>query len=102
MQSVIKYFNLDNKIHIAVPDNAANMSSAMRFGKFLSFGCTAHTIQLVIHDSLAKNSPLKELITKSRSIVGHFKRSKQASRNLKDIQLKCSLPKHQLIQDVET
>lgn len=102
LDEVIKEFNIKDKIHIGISDNAANMNAAMRIGEFESLGCVAHTIQLVIHDSLNKQLNTKELITKCRSIVGHFKRSEQASRHFKELQEKCSLPKHQLIQDVET
>ncbi|XP_046802541.1 E3 SUMO-protein ligase ZBED1-like [Lucilia cuprina] len=80
LEAVIEEFKLENKIHIGISNNAKNMTFAMKIADFPSFGCMAHTIHLIVQESLA---PYQEIKTKCRSIVGHFKRSEQAYRKLK-------------------
>ncbi|CAG9790324.1 unnamed protein product [Diatraea saccharalis] len=87
---------------MVVRDNAYNMQTAMRCGNFLSIGCVAHTLQLVIHDVIFKDAASMNLIKKCRKVVGHFKRSEQASRYLERFQETCGLLRHVLIQDIET
>lgn len=98
----ISEYQIDNKIHMAIRDNAANIGAAMRAGNFTSLGCVAHTLQLVINDSIFKDEEITILIKKCRKIVGHFKKSKQANQYLNQFQEMCGLPKHALIQDIET
>ncbi|XP_055904691.1 zinc finger BED domain-containing protein 4-like [Eupeodes corollae] len=100
--NIIAEFRLTNKVHMVIRDNACNMQSAMRLGNFASIGCVAHTLQLVIHEIIFKSDPMMDIIKKCRKIVGHFKRSEQACRYLKQFQETCDLPRHTLIQDVET
>ncbi|EZA61828.1 hypothetical protein X777_09153, partial [Ooceraea biroi] len=49
---------IENKIHMAIRDNAANMGA----GNFTSLGCAAHTLQLVINDSIFKDEEITILI----------------------------------------
>ncbi|XP_028179231.1 zinc finger BED domain-containing protein 4-like [Ostrinia furnacalis] len=102
LNEIIAEFNLTNKVHMVIRDNAYNMQAAMRCGNFLSIGCVAHTLQLVIHDVIFKDATSMNLIKKCRKVVGHFKRSEQASRYLERFLETCSLPRHVLIQDIET
>ena len=95
-------WNLESKIHLGVRDNAANMVSAMRIAGMRDVGCTAHTLQLVIHDALFTQTSVESLVKKSRKIVTHFKHSEQACRKLVDCQNSCGIPQHKLLQDVET
>jgi len=83
-------------------DNAASIACAMRMAKVESFGCMAHTLQLVLHDALFSQTSVKNVVKKSRRLVSHFKHSKQASRRLADCQQSCDVPAHKLIQNVET
>ncbi|EZA47543.1 Zinc finger BED domain-containing protein, partial [Ooceraea biroi] len=89
---------IENKIHMAIRDNAANMGA----GNFTSLGCAAHTLQLVINDSIFKDEEITILIKNCRKILSHFKKSEQANRYLNQFQEPSGLPKHALIQDVET
>lgn len=102
LYEIIAEFNLTKKVHMVIRDNAYNMQAAMRCGSFLSIGCVAHTLQLVIHDVIFKDPASMNMIKKCRKIVGHFKRSEQASRYLEGFQKTCGLPRHVLIQDIET
>ena len=40
-----------------------------------SFGCFAHSLQLVVNDGLLFQRVVKDLLAVCRSIVGHFKHS---------------------------
>ncbi|GBP78624.1 Zinc finger BED domain-containing protein 4 [Eumeta japonica] len=61
----------------------------------------SHTLQLVIKDALFSEERHEIVIKTCRKIVGHFKRSEQASRKLIECQKQCGIPTHSLIQDVE-
>ncbi|CAH0730243.1 unnamed protein product, partial [Brenthis ino] len=102
LNEIIAEFNLTKKVHMVIRDNAYNMQAAMRCGNFMSIGCVAHTLQLVIHDVIFKDAASMNMIKKCRKVVGHFKRSEQASRYLERFQETCGLPRHVLIQDIET
>lgn len=100
LSETIAEYNIKDKIHMGIRDNASNMNAAMRYGNFVSIGCVAHTLQLVIHDVIFKDAAVMAIVKKCRKIAGHFKKSEQASRYLNKFQETCDLPKHALIQDV--
>ena len=52
-----------------------NMVKAMREANLPSFGCFAHSLQLVVNDGLLSQCMMKYLLSVCRSIVGHFKQS---------------------------
>ena len=87
---------------MGIRDNAANMICAMRKAQVDDFGCMAHTLQLVIHNTLFCQAAVEKLVKKSRKFVTHFKHSEQACCRLRECQQSCDLPTHHLIQDVET
>lgn len=99
---LVNSHNIKNKIHMAIRDNAANMNCATRIAEFSALGCVAHSLQLVIHDAIFLQENMVVLIKKCRKIVGHFKRSEQASRYLSKCQETCGVVQHSLIQDIET
>ncbi len=41
-----------DKVHLVLRDNAANILKAMRDSALPSFGCFAHSLQLVVHDGV--------------------------------------------------
>lgn len=100
LMEVITEYGINDKIHLAVRDNARNMGAAMRIADFSTIGCVAHTLQLVINDSIFKDQDIELILKKCRDIVGHFKRSEQASRYLRKFQHTCELPVHSLLQDI--
>ena len=90
------------QVHCVVRDNGSNMIKAMDEACLPSFGCFAHTLQLVIHDGLLTQRIVIDLLAVCRSIVGHFKHSSVAYHKLATIQENLQLPKHTLKQDVST
>jgi len=98
----ISKWSLTGKIHLGVRDNAANMICAMEKAGIADLGCLAHTMQLVLHDAVFTQSSVETVVKKARKVVTHFKHSEQANRHLEEYQLSRDVPKHALIQDVET
>ena len=101
--SMLSSWNIDkSKVHLFIRDNASNMVKAMSDATLPSFGCFAHSLQLVVNDGVLSQGAVTELLSTSRKIVGHFRRSCLAKNRLKEIQSNLGLPLHQLIQDEPT
>lgn len=97
-----KWQILLSKIHVILRDNASNTRKAMDNLGARSFGCIAHTMQLVVNDGLLSQRAVSDALACARQIVGHFKHSPLAYSRLQDIQLEMNMqPKH-LQQDVKT
>ncbi|EEC20081.1 conserved hypothetical protein [Ixodes scapularis] len=65
--------------------------------------CVAHCLNLVVKALLTKSgAELEETLKAARAIVGHFRHSASAQRQLEAIQLRHGLPVHKLLQDVPT
>ena len=62
-----------DKVHLVLRDNGANMIKAIRDTSLLSFGCFAHTLQLVVHDGILSQCAVTDMLAICRRIVGHFK-----------------------------
>jgi hypothetical protein len=80
LNRIIREWNLENKILLAVSDNAANIKKAIKEDlKWRHFGCLAHTINLIVQDALKSIEPL---IEKAKALVSHFKKSSNAKTKL--------------------
>lgn len=95
-------WEITEKIHVGVRDNAANMKVAIRVAGVTDVGCMSHTLQLVLHDALFTQTSVEAVVKKARKIVTHFKHSEQACRHLVEHQQTVNSPEHSLLQDVET
>lgn len=74
LNSVSEEWGVDKKVMLAVSDNAANITNAIKNGtgwKFL--GCYAHTLNLVVRDALNAQLMITDIINKVTIIVTHFK-----------------------------
>jgi len=91
-----------SRIHMAVADNASNMKKALREGNFEAQGCFAHTLQLVVNDSVLSQCAVSNILSVCRSIVGHFKHSTIAYHKLDQIKERIDIKKHKLQQDKPT
>ena len=67
-------------------DNASNMDKAMRDSGLKSYGCFAHSLQLVVNDGVLSQKSVSDLLAICRQIFGHFKRSTVAYNKLNEIQ----------------
>lgn len=82
IKTTLNEFNITNKVVCLVIDNAANMLKAASLLSIKHLNCFAHTLQLVITDSLA-TPDVKYIITKAKDIVTTFKNSNVAAELLK-------------------
>ena len=85
-----------NQVHCVVRDNGSNMVKAMSEAGLRSFGCFAHSLQLIVHERLLTQCIVIDLLAVCRSIVGHFKHSSVACHKLARIQENLSLVRHTL------
>ena len=65
----------------AVTDNGINITKAVEsiFGKERCVRFYAHTLNLIVSDSLANSSDLNVIIKQIRNVVTHFKHSTSAT-----------------------
>lgn len=84
IQSVITNWDLENKVILVVSDNAYNIKGAITMLDLKHFRCYAHSLNLIVQDAL-KIPFISNII--SKVIVGHFKRSSNASHELINIKL---------------
>jgi len=102
IKSVIKNWQIENKVCAIVSDNAANMVKAINdIGQNNLIRCTAHSIQLSVNAGL-QNDLVKTLTSKLRAIVGYFNRSSSSQHELDKEQERCMEDKSKLIQDCIT
>ncbi|CAH1107911.1 unnamed protein product [Psylliodes chrysocephalus] len=99
LNKIVVTWGLENRILLAVTDNAANITKAIKDLKWRHFGCYARTINLIAEDAIIIVEPL---IKKVRTLVAHFKRSTSAATKLVDIQKQYSKTPKKLLQDVRT
>lgn len=80
LQSVFRQWDIENKVHVIVTDNAKNMKHAVSdILKLRHHPCVAHTLNLSVNEALNSNTALSTCIKKCRTIVAHFKSSCIAS-----------------------
>ena len=103
IKQMIGEYNIPSyKVNCIVSDNAPSMLKGIKDSGFEGLPCFTHTIQLIINKSLFQQATIKDILKKSKSIVGHFSQSSNAARELSELQAEYELPKHRLLQDVTT
>ena len=81
-----------DQVHVILRDNGSNMVRTMKDANLPDLGCFAHTLQLVVHDSVLSQRVVIDILATCRSIVGHFKHSSLAYGRLCEIQQRLGLP----------
>lgn len=102
LRMVVREWNIENKILIIISDNTAHICKAIKEDLQLKhFGCYAHTINLIVNDSLKQ---ITKILVKVKVIISHFKRSSFAAAKLLEQQksLKGEANPKKLIQDIDT
>ncbi|GFS02295.1 zinc finger BED domain-containing protein [Elysia marginata] len=79
-------WGIAEKVFAIVTDNASNMVSAVHQLKVRHISCFAHTLNLVVMDTLKEMHQLTELRRKVRGIVTHFHSSVKSSEELENAQ----------------
>lgn len=103
LTSICNKWNILSKICCVITDNAANMTSAIKSHmKLRNIPCFAHTLNLVVQDSLKNTKDLQIVKDKVKQIVTFFHHSVKATDKLSQLQVQHNVPVKKLIQDVET
>ena len=99
---VVTVWNIVNKVIGVVTDNASNMVAAVRETSWRHIPCFAHSLNLVVQDSIKADIKLGFVKDKCKDVVSHFHRSIKSADKLRVVQKQISVPEHKLIQDVVT
>lgn len=99
LQAIIANWNLTGKIESIVTDNGQNMVNAAKNVPSRQVSCFAHTINLVVNDSLVAAKDLESTRKRVRAIVSYFHHSSKASDILENLQ---GTEKLKLMQEVST
>jgi hypothetical protein len=95
------------KVMVVVTDNAANMVKAVQenYGRTKHLPCLAHSMNLVVSNSIKTLPDLKEIVMKVKSIVTFFKQSVSAYDQLRKLQVQNGKTEGtllKLVQECET
>ncbi|XP_076118622.1 E3 SUMO-protein ligase ZBED1-like [Alosa pseudoharengus] len=96
---VAKEWEVDKKVVCCSSDNAANITKAIRLLKWSHLPCVAHTINLIVRDSL---KVMKSTTDKLTAIVEFFHKSAVAAERLKSTQKQMGVPVLRPKQDCVT
>ena len=105
LTEVLKDWAIAQKDLHVITDSGANVKKAVSLMPGVLWRpCFAHTLQLCVNGALASRevTDLPKILSKSRSIVGHFRRSPLATSQLAKAQEQLILPRHKLLQDCAT
>ncbi|CAG4992891.1 unnamed protein product [Colias eurytheme] len=102
LRELFKNWGIDEQVRAVVTDNAPNMGLAVTQVGVKRIRCMAHSLQLVLKDAFSGEEKINEMITKARSIIGHFSHSTLGHKILTEMQKSHNIPCHVLIQDVST
>ncbi|KAK4323032.1 hypothetical protein Pmani_006216 [Petrolisthes manimaculis] len=101
--NICNKWNILEKICSIVTDNASNMISAITtYMKRRHVPCFAHTLNLVVNDSINNVNEVLHVKNKIKQIVTFFHHSVKALDKLSQLQEQHNLPIKKLIQDVDT
>ena len=96
---------LEKSVNV-ITDNATNVRMAMTkmMVNFKWRPCSTRTLQLVINNGLDNKdvTDLSKMLSKTRSIVGHYRHSLTATTLLNKVQKDNNVSQHRLKQDVAT
>ncbi|XP_071246206.1 uncharacterized protein [Salvelinus alpinus] len=101
--TILEYWEIHTeRVVLVLRDSGANMVKGMRLVELPDFSCSAHTLQLVINDGLSSQRAVLDIIAMLKSCATHFDHSVLAKQRLRAIQEELGLPKHSIIQAVQT
>lgn len=107
MMNVFDNWGLKGKVFSVVTDNASSAVACVN--KLLRKGyarvhlrCSAHTLQLSVHDVTDKNKTIIQVLKRCRDTVSIFHHSCIMTSKLKEAQIQVAAPENKLIQAVST
>ncbi|CAB4036879.1 zinc finger BED domain-containing 1-like [Paramuricea clavata] len=104
LKNIAKEWEITQEICCIITDNAANIVAAVNLLGWRHLPCFAHTLNLIVQDSLKAVSGLPRLQQKCKDIVTYFHRSTKATEKLLSMQSQANTTTKpvKLKQDVET
>ncbi len=69
INNMLESWELRERVHLFVRDNAANMVKGLNDVGLPHIGCFAHTLQLVVHDALLNQRMISDMLAISRQII---------------------------------
>ncbi|XP_063931861.1 E3 SUMO-protein ligase ZBED1-like [Zophobas morio] len=100
LEKIIIKWKMQGKVALVISDNANNITHAIRdILQLKHFGCFAHSINLVVQNSLKL---VDTVIIKVRNVVSYFKRSIIGKEKLMNFQKNNNMDPKKVIQDVST
>ncbi|XP_064816522.1 uncharacterized protein LOC135533058 [Oncorhynchus masou masou] len=101
--TTLEYWEIHTeRVVLVLRDSGPNMVKGVRLAEPPDFSCSAHTLQLVINDGLSCQRAVLNIIAMLESCATHFDHSVLAKQRLRAIQEELGLPKHSIIQAVQT
>uniref|UniRef100_A0A3P8RUH3 BED-type domain-containing protein n=1 Tax=Amphiprion percula TaxID=161767 RepID=A0A3P8RUH3_AMPPE len=91
-----------DRVALVLRDSGANIVKGMRLAELPDLSCTAHALQLVVHDGLLSQRAIRDVIAMLKNCATHFHHSILAKQRLLKIQRELGLPEHSIIQAVPT
>ena len=85
-------------IQAVVTDNAANVVAAVHRAGWAHYPCSAHTLNLVVKDSIKTLPELLHIQHRCSAVAAFFHHSTKETEKLKEIQKQLKFPEHKLIQ----
>ena len=102
LKHITDEWDISDKVCCIVTDNANNIVAATRLNAWKHIPCFAHTLNLIVTESIAQDQELRGILKRSRDIVTYFHHSDKATRSLSTVQSQLKMENHKLIQDVST
>ena len=102
LKNITDEWNISDKLVAAVTDNGANMVAGIRLNGWKQLPCFAHTLNLVVQDSINNDKDISAIKEKCKKIVAYFHRSSKATDRLDHILTRQNIEAKKLIQEVET
>lgn len=87
---------------LVLRDSGENIVKGMRLAELTDLSCTAHALQLVVHDGLLSQRAIRDVIAMLKNCATHFRHSILAKQRLLKIQRELGLPEYSIIQAVPT
>ena len=101
LMKVAEEWNISSKVCCVVTDNANNIVAAVKKNKWNHLPCFAHTLNLIISNSLHDVPEISVIIQSVKNVVSYFNISSLAAEKLNEIQTRLNIDNHKLIQQVE-
>lgn len=102
LKRITEEWGITDKVVAVVTDNGANMVAAVHKAGWRHHPCFAHTLNLIVKDSLKSVPEVVKVLEKCSAIVSFFHHSTQATQKLRGIQQQLKVAEHKLIQSVDT